>query len=48
MMAQCRLESDLGDLSGAVKIRLERGLSPLPMSESKAAAVELCAPDNLR
>ena len=48
MMAQCRLESDLRDLSGAVKIQLERGLSPLPMSDSKAAAGELSAPDNLR
>jgi hypothetical protein len=48
MMAQCRLESDLRELSGAVEIRLERGLSPLPMSESKAAAGHLSAPDNLR
>jgi len=47
MMAQCRLESDLRDLGEAVKIRLERQLSPLPMSEIQEAAGELSAPDNL-
>ena len=47
MMAQCRLESNSRDLGGAVKIRLERRLSPLPMSEIQAAAGELSATDNL-
>jgi hypothetical protein len=47
MMAQCRLESDLRDLGGAVKIRLDRRLSPLPMSEIHAAAGGLSASDNL-